>query len=387
MKLSKKQSVYAASLCSLLVISIILFITTRDDTSLTNETTPAEHEQKIEPIGVPAQLAKTAFEFKAKKRAVPIGKALEKDYFENPFSGQETKARLTQISDGFAEDIQYPTTSKPIRDEVALQKYLPNQSIASSVAISPKQKDSPQISIKSSKHQYFIGETITATAQVQGLTSKQNISISGRLIQHGQQLASAKVTPSPQDPSQFELRFESLGGTEIDSSNLARVVASFQFDNQHYEIGTAINYVHAVASVDHVAIAQVENEYLSIPVYINTTNPGYHQVSGILYKAGSNQALLSLSAEKELLTNYDAIPLKAHIAALKSMGHEGPYALKDLTLTRMPSKPMFTTEYGTVSQESFTIEGFPFSDYQDVPYVDEQAQARLEFLTQLGSTK
>jgi len=387
LKLSKKQSLYAVSLSTFVALLFVFFIQKSDDSSLTNQTILPELKQKSEPTLVSSQQAKTEFDFKAKKRAIPIAEALEKNYLENPFSGQETKARLAQISDGFAEDIQYPTTSKPIRDDVALQKYRPNQSIASSVAISPKQKDSPQISIKSSKHQYFVGETITAIAQVQGLAAKQNISILGKLIQNGQQIASAKVSPFPQDPHQFELRFESLGDIEIDSTNLARVVASFQFDNEHYEIGTAVNYVNAVASVDHVAVAQVENEYLSIPVYINTTVPGYHQVSAILYKADSNQALLSLSAEKELLTNYDAIPLKAHIAALKAMGHQGPYILKDLTLTRMPSKPTFTTEYGTVSQESFDIEGFPFSDYQDLPYVDEQAQARLEFLTQLGSSQ
>ena len=387
MKLSKKHSIYAISLSSFLLIGLALFINTNNDKPLANKTAPTITEEKTVPKIEPLQVAEPAFQFQAKKRAVPIAKALEKNYLENPFSGQETKARLIQISDGFAEDIQHPTTSKPIRDEVALQKYLPNQSVASSIAISPKIENSPEVSIKSSKHQYFMGESITAIAQVHGLTAEQNISVSGRLIQNGKQITTAMITPLAQDPHQFELNFHSLDNLELNSANLARVVASFQLGSQHIEIGTAINYVSAVASVDHIAAAQVENEYLSIPIYITTSSPGYHQVSGILYKADSKQALLSLSAEKELLTNYDAIPLKAHIAALKSMGHEGPYVLKDVTLTRMPSKPKFTTEYGTVSQDSFNIEGFPFSDYQDVPYVDEQAQARLEFLTQLGSSQ
>ncbi len=71
---------------------------------------------------------------------------------------------------------------------------------------------------------------------------------------------------------------------------------------------------------------------------------------------------------------------------LKKMGHEGPYELKDIKLIRSPSAPKYLTQQGLVEVASFSIAGFPFSEYEDIPYVDEQAQARLDFLTQLGST-
>jgi hypothetical protein len=51
----------------------------------------------------------------------------------------------------------------------------------------------------------------------------------------------------------------------------------------------------------------------------------------------------------------------------------------------MPSSPNFTTEYGSASEDSYAINGYAFDEYDDVPYVDEEAQQRHEFLQQVGN--
>jgi len=383
MTFSKKHSIYLLSI-TVLLTTIISFVLPEDETPERAQQVQAhvDIQEKTEPAPAP-QITN----FKPKKRPGFVKTLLSPNYEENPFSGEETKARLTQISDSFREDIKYPTTSKPIQDEDSLQKYLPNRSIASSVAISPRDEQSPKISIKSSKHQYFRGEDIHASAYFEGLSDRQTLSVSGRLVQAGKLLSQAEIIPNAQDRSRFDLKFNDLPDQEIHPERGARIVAQFNVDNRSYEIGTAISYVASVARVDHVDNAQIDNEYLSIPVYISTTSPGYHRLSAILYAAETGTPLLSLNAEKDLQTNNDFIPLKAHIASLKTMGHEGPYTLREFSLTRMPSKPNFRTEHGVVERESFDIQGFPFSEYQDIPFEDEQAQARVEFLTQLGSTK
>ena len=123
---------------------------------------------------------------------------------------------------------------------------------------------------------------------------------------------------------------------------------------------------------------------LQIPVYVTTTQPGYHQLSAILFNAETGEPLVHLNAEKELLVERDMIPLQAHIAALKATGHQGPYLLKNFSLIRQPSEPDFTTRYGKVPSQAVPVDGFAFSEYRDEPYVDQEAQQRLEFLKKLG---
>jgi hypothetical protein len=77
--------------------------------------------------------------------------------------------------------------------------------------------------------------------------------------------------------------------------------------------------------------------------------------------------------------------LQAHIASLKVAGDPGPYILKDISFTRMPSPPDFSTEYGNAAQDSYSVNGYAFDEYDDVPYVDEEANKRLELLREIGS--
>ncbi len=259
--------------------------------------------------------------------------------------------------------MKYPR-SKPIRSDIELKKYIPNASVASSMASNVKEINSPHISIKSSKYQYFVGEVIRAEASIQGLSTQKTVSVSARLVQNGETLGHASVVPSGQAPGLFNVSFDDLGDQPLNTQDAIRIIAQFRVGNENYEIGTPVSYVPSVAKIDYVEGAAVHGAYLHIPVYLTTTNPGYHLVSANLYNAENGQALLHLS-----------------------MGHAGPYELKDISLTRMPSRPNYTTEYGLVTQESFTIEGFPFSDYEDIPYVDEQAQARLDYLAKLGGAE
>ena len=307
-------------------------------------------------------------------------------HINNIFIEKEAKARLLQISNSFAKDILYPENSKPIRNQDELNKYTPNQSSTTSRATNIKKSESPQISIKASKHQYFIGETIFADASIEGLSSLQSVKVSGFLLQEGKIVANANVQRNTEIPSSYQLSFTSPANSVTNNSSSLRLVAQFNIDQQQYEIGTAIRYTHSVANIKYVGESFVNSAYLHIPVFINTTNTGYHLVSANLYDEKNEQPLVHLSEEKNLLSQNDFIELKAHVAALKSMEHQGPYELRDILLTRMPSRPNYVTEYGLVEKNRYSVNGFPFSDYEDTPYTDESTQERLEFLNQLGES-
>jgi hypothetical protein len=302
----------------------------------------------------------------------------------NPFLEAETKARLIQIADTFADEMQYPVYSKPIRSREELQKYIPNTSSASSIPLDSKNPQSPNINLKTSKLQYFRGEPILAQAYVDGASLPESIDVSARLVSEGSSLIQTFAKQSQHQVNRFFITIDSSDiPASLESAEL-RLIAEFDLDGVRYEIGAPIQYVNAAAAVDYVGAAQVLDSVLHIPVYVTTSAPGYHQLSAILFDAQTGQPLIHLNAEKELLVERDFIPLQAHIVALKAAGHEGPYLLKNFSLIRMPSEPDFTTSYGRVPASDVPVNGFSFSEYRDEPYVDQEAQERLEFLKKLG---
>ena len=94
---------------------------------------------------------------------------------------------------------------------------------------------------------------------------------------------------------------------------------------------------------------------------------------------------MALRAEGSLESSNGVLVLRAHIAALKKAGSEGPYELKDLGLQRLPSEPDYITEYGHIEQDVFSITAFSFKLYSDQPYRNEKTQRIAKELRRLGS--
>jgi hypothetical protein len=51
---------------------------------------------------------------------------------------------------------------------------------------------------------------------------------------------------------------------------------------------------------------------------------------------------------------------------------------------RMPSAPGEQTGYGSTSQASYPVSGFPLTSYSDEPYEDPATQQRIRFLEALS---
>jgi hypothetical protein len=304
---------------------------------------------------------------------------------ENPYLNHEVKARLAQVAEVYANQIRYPAFSMPIPNRDALQKYLPNRSFYAERALDIKDENSPRIRLQTDRHQYFTGDTIKLTVSLEGLTGNPWVAVQARLVAGGQTLATVDASAAGQQTATYHMRIAGLDSMPDSGMDEYRVVARITIDGKVYEIGTPVSYVSSVAEVTSVGMARVSGEYIHIPVDVTTTKPGYHELTANLYAVRSDKPLLHLTAQQELKSAIGLMQLKAHIASLKVGGDPGPYLLKDITFTRMPSPPDFTTEYGKSSQDSYEVRGYAFDEYDDVPYVDEEARRRLEFLRQLGS--
>ncbi len=332
----------------------------------------------------------------ALSRTEPVNTAAVEEEIEDPFEGREVKYRFQQIASHFAEEIKYPTYSRPIRSENDLVEYLPNRAVKSSRPINLDDVDgeideaAPRIALKTSQFNYYPGDKVEAFAEVTGLSGPSSITLAGTIRVNGEVVAEAlditqSDTGDAYEQQQFSLRFGDLSGAPANDQGDMDVVVEFTIDGQVYAITSLIRYPSTIASLDGVGSVHVDGEYLKIPMKVSTSSPGIHAIKANLYDAESDTPLVHLNVVEELTSESGELVLKAHIAALKEMGHEGPYELRDLALSRGASAPKYTVEHGLVEASSYPISGFAFSDYEDKPYVDERAQARLDFLTRLGS--
>lgn len=301
------------------------------------------------------------------------------------YSNREVQARLAQVADVYAEQIKYPTFSMPIPDRQALQKYLPNRSFDAERPLEMEDENSPRIRLQTDKHQYFSGDIIQVTVGLSGFTDDPWVAVQARLVAGEQTLATTDAGVAGPQVATYRMSFADLDGIPASGMAEYRIVARININGEEYELGTPVSYVESVAEVTNVGTARVSGEYLYIPVSVTTSKPGYHELDANLYGGQSGKPLVHLSAQQELQSTNGLMQLQAHVAALKAGGDPGPYVLQDIDFTRMPSSPDFATEYGSSSQDAYVVNGYAFEEYADVPYVDEEARKRLEFLRRLGN--
>lgn len=297
----------------------------------------------------------------------------------------EMKARLLELSDEYEKQLQYPDYSQPIDKSELESKYLPDISVANELPARLGDPNSPGLVIKTSRLRYFPGDRITAIASISGLPDTEASSIRSQILLNGESLAAAAVTPRDDAPHSYDMDFGSVQLDQAGQMTELMLHTEFMFQGATYERLTSFEYVPTIAELDGIGSASVVSEYLEIPVEVSTDKPGFHRIKANLYDATSGEPLVHLRAEGNLESSNGVLVLKAHIAALKKAGSEGPYELKDLGLQRMPSDPEYITEYGLIRQEVFNIPSFSFKDYTDKPYRNENSERIAKELRRLGS--
>lgn len=318
------------------------------------------------------------------KQAAPSPTA--NDEAGHPFHGTEAKARVAQVANEYAQAIRFPSYSKPIASIEALQKYLPNQSTAVQRPLSADENNPLSASLHTDRFRYFVGERLAANLLIEGLAAGAAVEVKAQLRDRKTILAVADVHLEQNGYVIVVPEVPRIAGVNA-ADKVFRLVASMRIDGETYELGAPLNIDESVAHLDSDFGVEVDEESLAITLKVNTLNTGYFELNAILYSQSTGQPLLYLTTQGLVSDENPYLKLRAHSAALKHMQDEGPYELLDISLKRMPSAPDYTEQYAETSQARFVIDKHYFSEYAQSEYVDEQAQARLDLLRELGRTQ
>jgi hypothetical protein len=302
-------------------------------------------------------------------QSLPSQRAKTETTLEEPLAEQ-----YDDVAIQFAEAIQYPSESLPIFDPTTVQKYIPNQS-----APIRFEENDVLLSLRSDHLRFSPSQAITGSVSVKG---EANAELRLTLIQAGQIIADIIATPSEHEqPFQFPPLGQRWQNDEL------QLVATLTSSANEWVVSTPIlrEYFDAdSAQLTSIEPSRVDGAWLIIPVNLRVESPGFYRIEANLYAASDNRPLLHLTTEGELTGGSGQLLLRAHIRALKAMQDEGDYLLKHIALEQMPSPPDFETTQGLVSLPSITIQGHPFNDYTDEPFLDAEALARLEFLQSMS---
>ncbi len=321
------------------------------------------------------------------KTVAKNGNDLDEDEEFNPYATEVLKANLQQVADIYEETSKYPTNSQPVFDPSAVREPAPFEFNNVDLPF-PKDAndDSPlRIAAATDTHQYFFGDTIQARVQLSNAPTETHIKVSGVLS------GAAGDIPMP-------LSFEANNGsvneyiaqfdTNIAPANLMTSEMSLNVtvdvDGRELFTTTSFRFDRPSAQVIGVMPAQVAGSSLEIPLQIDVGQSGYYFASAVLEDSATRRPLLELQQEGRLQSGNALLNFKAHIAALKRQGSEGPYTLRSIKLKRGAEIGETLDSPGSSLQREFTVRGFPFAFYQEEEFVDPLAQERLAFLRAAG---
>ncbi len=304
---------------------------------------------------------------------------------QNPYAEEALKAQFMQVADQYEAAMQFPSDSQPIFSEAALKRYLPPDTSDVELPFPLPGYDKPvQVAIHMERYQYFHGETIPVGLVMKGVDPGAQVhaviqlrTLTGETLQ--------QQTLVADDDTSALYTVVRPGQTAAQWPNELQVHALVELDDHRLTLAAPLRYHAPSAVIVQTNGSTVIGPYLHVPLLVQLNQPGYYFVSGNLYSARSGKPLLHLEAEGALTSAMASLDLRAHIAALKVSGDEGDYQLKDLRLVRAAEDHEQSDVAGTTAQSSFPVTGHPFSSYEDSPYQDPDAEARLAFLRNLGA--
>jgi hypothetical protein len=153
------------------------------------------------------------------------------------------------------------------------------------------------------------------------------------------------------------------------------------------QLFTTVGFRYAVASAEVVGVRNtfVDGPNLVIPLQLNVYQSGYYFLNGVLEDLQTGQPLIKLQSEARLSQGNAVLTLNAHIAALRQQGSEGPYVLRSIQIHRGSEVGEIYDSPASSLQTRFSVQGFPFSEFDDQEYVDEHGQETVDFLEDAGS--
>lgn len=306
----------------------------------------------------------------------------------DPYQSEVLKAQFLQIGDAYADSIQYPISSQPIKNAEDVREYEPFEQSEVDLPFPEDNGDESPIRIVAAtdQFQYFKGDVVGIRVQIQNAPEQKFTQVKG-IISGAKGELPSQIDFRPNDQSMLEYR--AVFDTKVAPTHL---LTNEMLVTLHVIVGersltttVAFKVATASAQITGTQAVQPQGANLVIPVQVNVFQDGYYFLTAILQDSLSGKPLIQLQAEQRLSQGNGVIQLKAHISALKQQGSEGPYVLRSMTLNRGAEENESFDVPGSTTHPQFSIKGFPFSSYQNEAHTDELEQERLEFLRNAGA--
>lgn len=293
---------------------------------------------------------------------------------------EQLSAQVEDALEQFEELSKYPPTSQPILSEEHVHSFMNTSAPQASHPFPFADLEQPiQLSIELNQYNYFFGDAIHAQLSVGNVPESSSLSARAVLTD-----LAGEVLAETSNLDISELRANVAFDTKAYNTSNWPLEMNFgahvDVNGYHMFISAPFRINTETAELDSVGFSEPVAENLIIPVNLNVKLPGYYFVAGILYSQQSNQPLIHLEAEGPLSEGQATLELKAHIQALKKSDDEGPYYLDKIRIERWSDELIPRDIAGKVPEAEYSVEGFPFNAYQDIPYVDPLAEERKRLM-------
>jgi hypothetical protein len=324
----------------------------------------------------------------AKKAQKPESEEPEED----PFLGREVQAQFLQVADLYKQNARYPVGSIPVVGERFAQPIEPFEQAEVDTPYPRDKDDTDPIRISASleKMEYFAGEPILARVLIGGgdVDEYSKIEVFGSVIG----VADGRDTGLNVNFEQIKFNeFRSVIETQaVQPGQIPRealLALTLKLEDGRSLAQTVPFFYNGAPSarVENVLSSRQEGAFLFIPLQYNVFESGYYFVDAILDDATTSQPLVQLQTEGRMQLGNGILTLKAHIHALMDAGSPGPYTLRVVSSYRAGTLNETKDVAATVSRPfGYHVQGVPFDQYDDTPFVDPEVQERIEFLEQIG---
>lgn len=287
------------------------------------------------------------------------------------------------VASAYAEQMQYPEYSVPIRDGM---EYLITPNPPSYTDRDYSSVGLPvSIQVKADKTRYFSSDNANFDINVTGNSSAMLTvkSASLELMDRDGKIITESHhqwrTQSDALHHRFSLPLSSPGITAGSYNAMVHITFS---DNGYVSQSTPIDIVKQVGKVKSIGFSNIENNELLIPVRLDLQEPGFYRLSGIVEKNGSPVAHLTGSDFFET-TQGAEILLKLHGKLIIDSNLPGNnVTLTNFRLTKIPSRPGDTGGEGE-AEGAFEVR-IPSIGFDEKPYESSEVKERLAFLAQMS---
>ncbi len=317
------------------------------------------------------------------KSVVILSPDPDKDDQQAHFQNNAMKLQLKSVSKAFEKSIKYPVYSQPV-NENQWDLLNPNAFVKNSRKLSKESDLSASIELSS----YILFEDTPIELTVNISDSQQPV----HLISYQAEIISQnKVvdTPALKIVSETDSSIVIKGRINTDSSSNwdsdLQIRINLDLNNNTNIFVSSFKYAQKLVELINISNSYVDSTDLVIPLEFEVNESGRYITSANLFSKKTGKPIAHLFTKENLSLSNTRMNLTVHSSLFRDINDSGPYELKNFSIKRLPSKPGDKTGYGYTRIKQANINGFELDRYSDEPYVNLQAQQRLEFLQQLAN--